>query len=75
MVVVLVKLVGSAIVKLVGLAIQACGIGHSQLVGTNDLFSFFAEVCFFQFLGCPCTNLAGNLPERKTLAILQNNQN
>ena len=27
------------------------------------------------FLGCPCTNLVGNLPERKTLgAILQNNQ-
>ena len=55
---------------------QACGISHSQLVvGLIDLFSlllvgsivvfFFCEGVFFQFLGCPCTNLVGNLPERK----------
>ena len=27
--------------------------------------------CYVFLLGCPCTNLVGNLPERKTLAILQ----
>ena len=36
---------------------QACGIGHSQLVGLVDLFSFFAEVCFFSSWAVPVQTL------------------
>ena len=40
------------------------------------LFSFFCGGVFFsvvvglQFLGCPCTNPVGNLPERRTLHVI-----
>ena len=56
---------------------QACGIDclwdrpYSPLVGSVDLFSFFAEVCFFQFLlGRPRTNLVGRLSVRSLLMLM-----